>query len=133
MNNYKVKAALGNRLLIKCDVLEKTLKKEGEAYKTKGGIYLPAKNEIAEQENRRQEGAETGVIVDMGYMAFKGLGDGTAWANVGDRVGFKRYAGINPYPDGSPDGFIYRCIDDEDICVLLETIDTSEEVGNVTR
>lgn len=117
---YEIEKAIGNRILIRLDVYEKPFKKEGDLYKTKGGIVLPEKNEIVNHENRRQEGAETGTVISMGHVAYKAIGDGNKWCDVGDRVGFKRYAGIDPYPEGSPDGFKYRCMDDEDVCFIIK-------------
>lgn len=112
--------AVGNRVIIKMDIPVKKFKKEGDTYMTAGGIALPSNSKEVANEERMIEGAETGTIVSMGYMAFKGLGNSTPWAKVGDHVGFKRYAGlIATHPNAHPDDK-YRCMDDEDICFLIQ-------------
>lgn len=126
---YLIKGALGNRVLVKLDMLEKTTAETDDKTMrmTKGGLLIPENSKLVQDEDRRQEGAETGTVVSIGYMAYQGLGDGRPWVKLGDRVGFKRYAGIDPYPHGSPDGYKYRAMDDEDI---VFSIDQEEEIVN---
>lgn len=125
MNNhsrikYEIERAVGDKVLIRLDEYKKPYKKIGDNYVTEGGIVMPEKNEITDYEKRRQEGAETGTVISMGHSAYLGIADGKKWCDVGDRVGFKRYSGIDAYPEGSPDGHKYRIMDDNDICFLIK-------------
>ena len=88
----------GHRILVKPEKVEE---------KTEGGIYIP---ETAK--GREQQGTMKGVVVEVGPNAWKAFDDGHQWANVGDKVCFKRYAGEVIKDD---DGTEYRIMNDEDV------------------
>lgn len=110
--------AIGNKVIIKLDIVDTDLKKKGDVYMSKGGIAVSANTSIVDQANRLQEASETGIVISCGYMAFRGLGNGEPWARVGDRVGFKRYSGVDCTPHDSE--IKYRCMLDEDLCFIEE-------------
>jgi co-chaperonin GroES (HSP10) len=64
-----------------------------------------------------KEGADTGVIYDIGPNAWKSFDDGKPWAQVGDRILFGRYAGYKVVdPDTEATYFV---MNDDDIKVKL--------------
>ena len=79
--------------------------------KTIGGIILP--ETIRDKE---QAAATSGVIISIGYSAWKDLDDGTPWAEVGDRVSYARYAGVAMTGSDNVD---YVLINDNDILAKL--------------
>lgn len=115
--------AVGNRIIVKLDKVEinKEVKKDDIGYKSKGGIALlesTAKKEL-DYDVRKLEGSETGVVISVGKSAYKHLG-GDPWCKLGDHVGIKRYAGTDPDPQRTDKDNFYRCIDDEDVCYIIE-------------
>lgn len=92
---------LGFTVLVQLDPEEAT---------TKGGIIIARTDEF----KRKEAGKETGVIIDIGNMAFT---DKHYECKIGDRVCFKRYAGVFISED---DTTKIRLINDEDILALIE-------------
>lgn len=92
----------GGHILILPDAVEE---------KTAGGIYLP--DTVRDTE---QAAATTGTVVAIGPSAWADLDDGHAWAEVGDKVSYARYAGVEMV--GS-DGQSYTLINDNDILARL--------------
>ena len=92
---------IGIRLLIETEVV---------AEKTDGGIFLPDK--IRDQQN---VAATKGKILAMGDDAFCELEEGSAIPELGDRVIFARYAGLE-MEDGK-----LRIVEDEDIVAVLRS------------
>jgi len=79
--------------------------------KTKGGIYLP--ETIREKE---QQAATVGTLIAIGPTAWKDLDDGVAWAEVGDKISYSRYAGVSmPGKDDES----YVLINDNDVLARL--------------
>lgn len=93
--------APGFRVLIKPDPVEKT---------TQGGIIL------ALDEKLEKGATDKGTIVSIGPIAWQAFKPYVGnWANVGDRIGYARYAGKWVTDD---DGTEYLIIDDQDVvCV----------------
>lgn len=118
--------AIGNRLIVKLDKVKPTANKiNGQTVSKSGNIVLPdnVAKRLSEDERRGNEGMGLGVVINMGHMAYHGLGDGRKWCQVGDRVCFKRYAGIDvtDYDNRADDDeSIYRCIDDEDVMAIVK-------------
>ncbi len=79
--------------------------------KTKGGIFLP---ETARE--KEQQAATSGTLIAVGKSAWKDLDDGHAWANLGDRVSYGRYAGLTIT---GQDGVDYTLLNDNDILAVL--------------
>lgn len=95
--------ALGDRVLVKCDLMRET---------TEGGIILPEETKAINQLS-----AETGVIVDAGAAAFIWNADrmrefGGDKPKPGTRVYFDRYAGVMIM---GRDKHMYRMMDDKHI------------------
>lgn len=111
------KVAIWNRLIVKVDPIENKLSKQGNTFMTKGGIALPEKNSIAENEARRQEGNETGVVMAIGPHAYEGQDHPI---RLGDRVCFKRYAGADVTLPSDPKEVHFRCMEDLDVLCKLE-------------
>jgi len=87
----------GHRVLILPDVVED---------KTAGGIILAASTK-----ERDQQATMRGTVVNIGINAWKAFDDGTPWAEVGDTVIFRKYAG-EVVKNGDVE---YRVINDEDV------------------
>lgn len=79
--------------------------------KTKGGIYLP---ETARE--KEQQAATVGLLMAVGPSAWKDLDDGSAWAEVGDKVSYSRYAGVTMV---GQDNESYVLINDNDVLAKL--------------
>jgi chaperonin GroES len=108
----------GNRVVVKPDEIEK---------KTESGIYIP--DQVAEKHAMAQT---TGVLVATGPDAFfhkveyverlidndfktverRISGYSEAFANIGDRIAFAKYGGLDVEGE---DGNKYRILNDEDI------------------
>jgi chaperonin GroES len=108
----------GNRVVVKPDEIEK---------KTESGIYIP--DQVAEKHAMAQA---TGVLVATGPDAFfhkveyverlidndfktverRISGYSEAFANIGDRIAFAKYGGLDVEGE---DGNKYRILNDEDI------------------
>lgn len=81
--------------------------------KTKGGIIL------AVSDRSGIAYVDTGVIVAIGPTAWKAYDKGDAWAKIGDRVGYGRYAGKIVYHKDKPEDK-YILLADGDIQVIYE-------------
>lgn len=93
----------GHRVLIKPEIVEE---------KTQGGIILAATTK-----DRDQQATMRGTVVSVGINAWKAFDDGQPWANVGDQVVFRKYAG-EVVKDGEIE---YRVVNDEDVlCIETE-------------
>ena len=79
--------------------------------KTKGGIYLP--QTTLEKE---QQAATVGTLIAIGPTAWKDLDDGVAWAEVGDKISYSRYAGVS-MPGKDDDSYVL--INDNDVLARL--------------
>ena len=79
--------------------------------KTKGGIYLP---ETARE--KEQQAATVGTLIAIGPTAWKDLDDGIAWAEVGDKISYSRYAGVSM---SGIDNESYVLINDNDVLAKL--------------
>lgn len=101
---------VGQRVLVKPDPLEKM---------SKGGI-LVALNEKAER-----QATQSGVVVQVGELAYKDFPDGKPWCKVGDRIIYARHAGkfIADPETGEYDA--YYMIKDEDVQGILTDDDRS--------
>lgn len=93
---------VGHRVLIKPDDVEK---------KTEFGLVLVV------DEKMEKAAQVTGTVIAIGKNAWKAFDDGHAWASVGDKVAYTRYAG-KPITD--PDtGGEYLIINDEDVTAVI--------------
>ena len=79
--------------------------------KTKGGIYLPKTTQ-----EKEQQAATVGTLIAIGPTAWKDLDDGSAWAEVGNKISYSRYAGVSM--DGM-DNESYVLINDNDVLAKL--------------
>jgi len=78
---------------------------------TKGGIFIP--ETVREKE---QQAATSGKVISVGKSAWADLDDGHAWAKVGDRVCYGRYAGMTIT---GQDGVNYTLLNDNDVLAVL--------------
>ena len=92
----------GGHLLVLPDKIEE---------KTSGGIYMP--ETVRDQE---QVAATKGTLIAIGPGAWIDLDDGQAWAEVGDRISYGRYAGISMK---GQDGEDYVLMNDNDVLARL--------------
>lgn len=91
----------GHRVLVQPDIVEE---------KTAGGIILAQTTK-----ERDQQATMRGTVVAIGVNAWKAFDDGSPWAEVDDKVVFRKYAG-EVVKDGEVE---YRICNDEDIlCVI---------------
>ena len=67
--------------------------------------------------DREQKGSAEGYVIAVGVQAWEELGDGTPWAEVGDRVVFQRYAGTVPEVEGLDTGE-FRLMRDEEVLAV---------------
>jgi chaperonin GroES len=79
--------------------------------KTKGGIFLPESTR-----EKEQQAATIGTLVAVGPTAWKDIDDGSAWAAVGDKISYARYAGVSMT---GQDGESYVLINDNDVLARL--------------
>lgn len=82
-----------------------------------GGIILSTEGDPNERK-RLEDGRQVGIVHSIGQNAWKDMGDGSPWASIGDKVYFKRYAGIE-YRD--KDDELYRIVNDDDIHAVFPT------------
>lgn len=74
---------------------------------------------IATDKKMEQAGQMFGEVISVGPQAWKAFGKdftGDAWASVGDRVMFPRYAGVSVEQDGTE----YRVMNDDDILAVVQ-------------
>ncbi len=119
--------AVGYRVLIRPDPLEKMTNdgivhvgEDGKVeVKSEFGIIIPVDPDTM----RREEHAQmTGVVIDIGPIAFKAYDDAKEWhrwVNVGDRVVFNRYGGTF-FKDPENKGKEIVAINDDEIMLKFE-------------
>jgi co-chaperonin GroES (HSP10) len=78
---------------------------------TAGGIIIP--HDTREKE---QQAATEGMLIAVGHSAWADLDDGMAWAKVGDKISYSRYAGVSMK---GQDGDQYVLINDNDVLARL--------------
>lgn len=78
-----------------------------------GGIILP------DADSRKHMGSETGVVVAIGPDAWEATGS-EGQVKIGDRVLFKRYAGIDATLKGENKDEFYRVMSDKDIALIIK-------------
>jgi co-chaperonin GroES (HSP10) len=113
--------AVAHRLLVKPDGLveEELLNKEHS--KLKELNFAISKPEG--QYHREAQGTDTGIVVDVGPMAWKHSDygypseDWKPWVKVGDRIVFGRYAG--KLKEDPEDKVEYMIINDDDVQCLV--------------
>ncbi len=101
--------AVGYRIVIEIDKTEDKI----------GSIYLPEATKLL-----NEEFAESGVVKEIGPLAFKMKESNEPWVKVGDRVFFKARGNLFRYKDGRK----IRVINDEDIICLADDYDTPEHL-----
>lgn len=101
----KAVTIVGHRVLVNPDPVEK---------KSEGGIVLPGEWD----ERRHREATHSGVVLQVGNLAFKDLGNGEPWCKVGDRIIYARHAGkfIKNPNDSKEEWYM---INDEDVQGIL--------------
>ena len=80
---------------------------------TAGGIVRMTDKEA----DREQKGSAEGYVIAIGAQAWEELGDGSPWAEVGDRVVFQRYSGTVPEVEGLDSGE-FRLMRDEEVLAV---------------
>jgi len=112
--------APAHRIIVKLDDIE-----ENQAIKKDFAKLAETKFEIVKpdgQMKRERLGTDTGVVVQIGPMAWKAI-DGdkegwTPWCKVGDRIVFGRYAGkLVEHPETGEEIYV---INDEDVLLVME-------------
>lgn len=78
---------------------------------TEGGIILPQ-----DAREKEQQAATEGVLIAVGHSAWADLDDGKAWAKVGDKISYSRYAGVSMK---GQDDEQYVLINDNDVLARL--------------
>lgn len=78
---------------------------------TEGGIIL-----IEDTRDKEQRASTEGILVAIGASAWTDLDDGTAWAMIGDKISYSRYAGVDMV---GKDGEQYVLINDNDVLARL--------------
>lgn len=78
---------------------------------TKGGIIIPESTR-----EKEQQAATIGKLIAIGPTAWKDIDDGSAWAAVGDKISYGRYAGVSMT---GGDGEAYVLINDNDVLAKL--------------
>lgn len=84
----KLPVPLGHLVMVRVPELDRV---------SSGGIILK------DDSRREQNGEQKGFVHSIGPDAYKSLGDGSRWVEVGDEVYFKRYAGIEFRDDWDED------------------------------
>jgi co-chaperonin GroES (HSP10) len=95
----------GYRVLVKPDDIEKV---------TKGGIVLVT------DEKLERAAQHVGTVVSVGRQAWKAFSknyDGDAWANVGDRIIYSKYAGKYVKDPETKEQFVI--LNDEDVVAIV--------------
>lgn len=104
----------GFRVLIKPD----SLHEYDPVYQSakKSGIQL-----VETTERKELTGVDTGVVVEVGPIAYHGYGDGTPWVKEGDRVSYVRHGGkFVSDPDNKENKWLV--VNDEDIVMVWENV-----------
>lgn len=96
--------AVGYRIVVEIDKAEDKI----------GSIYLPEATKLL-----NEEFAESGVVKEIGPLAFKMKESTDPWVSVGDRIFFKARGNLFRYKDGRK----IRVINDEDIICLADEHD----------
>lgn len=77
---------------------------------TAGGIILPQ-----DTQEKEQQAATRGTLIAVGKSAWADIDD-HAWASVGDKISYSRYAGVSM---AGEDGEDYVLINDNDVLARL--------------
>lgn len=96
--------ATGYKVIVKADPVEET---------TESGIQIVRENPDLEKSKQ-----DTGVLVHIGSQAWQDFGDGSPWAEVGDRVVFARYGGNKVVDPETEEEYIV--LNDKDINAVIE-------------
>ena len=102
----------GHRVIVRQETLEEIDPVYSSA--TRAGLVLSHDPNV-----RKQEGVDVGIVAAIGPTAWKDFGDGTPWAEVGQRVVFAKYAGKKVEDPSDVDKF-YVALNDEDIIAVLK-------------
>lgn len=97
---------IGNKVLIEVGKIEEKV----------GSIYL-----TTESTSKEQLAKQSGTVIAIGEFAYKSFGNGDPWVNVGDKVYFQKYGGIQ-HKSEQEDGSVidYRIVNDEDIVAIIK-------------
>lgn len=102
----------GYRVLIKPDTLD-----------TFDPVFASAKRSgiaLLEADERKESTAiDTGVVLQIGPVAFADLGGADAWCKVGDRVSYARHGGKILKDPENPE-IKYLALNDDDIVMVWE-------------
>jgi chaperonin GroES len=99
----------GNRILVKPDPVEEV---------SKGGIVLPLDQELYQQASQR------GTLISQGEIAWKEFANGrfsqvyAPYAEIGDRVVYKRYSGAAIRDDDTDEEFFI--MNDNDVIAVIK-------------
>lgn len=108
----------GFRVLIKPDELSTVQQAELERFES----LRAAGFEMTSADKKREAAhVHTGVIVEVGFSAWKGYDDGTPWASIGDRVYFAKYGGFEVVHEGQT----YRVMNDEDVVMIIRNVEVA--------
>lgn len=100
----------GHRLLVRPEKIEDVDKSYAAA--KKAGIYIPEM-----EERKEQLAVERGIVVSLGFTAFKAFDDGVPWCKVGDKVAYNKYGGkLIKDPEDQQEYLILN--DDDVLCVF---------------
>jgi co-chaperonin GroES (HSP10) len=103
----------GYRVLIKPDTLE-TFDPVIAAAKRSGIVLQDA------DERKEATAIDSGIVLQLGPVAFSDRGGVDAWCKVGDRVSYARHGGKILKSPGNPEEK-YLVVNDEDIVMVWET------------
>jgi co-chaperonin GroES (HSP10) len=103
--------ALGHRLSIRPDKFEE-LDENIKSAKAAGIIVE------VESRDREQKAVDTGIVIDIGFSAFRDFTGETKWCQIGDHVAYAKYSG--KWVKDPVTGEEILIINDEDIiCALI--------------
>lgn len=102
----------GYRVLVKPDSLEQFDPTIASA--KKHGIVL-----LDADERKEATAVDTGVVLQIGPVAFQDRGGAENWCKVGDRVSYARHGGKIVKDPTNPENK-YLVLNDEDICLVWE-------------
>lgn len=102
--------ALGHRIIIRADKFDEIDKTVASARKS--GLIVQL-----ESEDREQKAVDTGIVVDIGFSAFKDFTGENKWCAVGDHVAYAKYSG--KWVKDPVTGEELLLVNDEDLVALL--------------
>jgi co-chaperonin GroES (HSP10) len=102
----------GYRVLVKPDTLEEFDATIASAKKT--GIVL-----LEAEERKELTAVDTGVVVQIGPVAFVDRGGVENWCKVGDRISYARHGGKVVRDPSNPEDK-YLVLNDEDVVLVWE-------------